>query len=305
MAESRLTTIYEFTKPPLVRVALAGLAAVSGYDALSSQLDLPTIRKIWGVSGSLLPWWGWLLILQAVLGYALFEYVRLYVSRDAEPLSASSSPSTAKVRDLESRLTKAQDRIAQLFDRADKAEADMAGQLTSLADGERVRYLLLETTLAEKAGQIAAETAAREQALLIRLNQEYAQLWTAISDIEKLKKVVSALRILQGAQGHMIRLISLRRHPPHDDIDGVWHQAKSEIERWLMFSTATLRWLGAEQESITALRSPSTFTAPNQELIPDQYRDDYRMSFLLVSRVQEMLKHFATNDMSLMPDDQQ
>lgn len=30
-----------------------------------------------GMTGALLPWWGWLLVLQALFTYALFEYVRI------------------------------------------------------------------------------------------------------------------------------------------------------------------------------------------------------------------------------------
>lgn len=76
MAESRTSTFGALLKPKLVRVGLAIFAALAAYDTLSSQLELPTVRRWWGMSGSLLPWWGWLLILQAIFVYALFEYVR-------------------------------------------------------------------------------------------------------------------------------------------------------------------------------------------------------------------------------------
>ncbi|GGC24404.1 hypothetical protein GCM10011371_10060 [Novosphingobium marinum] len=51
------------------------------YDAASSQFELPKLGGFvpWvsnNMSGMLLPWWGWLLILQGVAYYALFEYVR-------------------------------------------------------------------------------------------------------------------------------------------------------------------------------------------------------------------------------------
>lgn len=49
---------------------------VGVYDTLSGQFELPTLRKLVGMSGELLPWWGWLLLLQAIFVAALFEYVR-------------------------------------------------------------------------------------------------------------------------------------------------------------------------------------------------------------------------------------
>lgn len=72
----RFDEIYAISKPPLVRVLLLFWLIFTGYDVISGQLELPTVRKLWGMSGSLLPWWGWLLILQAIFVYALFEYVR-------------------------------------------------------------------------------------------------------------------------------------------------------------------------------------------------------------------------------------
>lgn len=55
----------------------AGPVAVIGvYDTVGGQLELPTLRKLFGMSSNLLPWWGWLLILQAFFVVALFEYVR-------------------------------------------------------------------------------------------------------------------------------------------------------------------------------------------------------------------------------------
>lgn len=68
--------VSELARPTYIRVAFFAWALVTGYDTLSSQLELPTIRKLFGMSGTLLPWWGWLLVLQAIIVLALFEYVR-------------------------------------------------------------------------------------------------------------------------------------------------------------------------------------------------------------------------------------
>ncbi|HYG30653.1 MAG TPA: hypothetical protein VD887_10620 [Allosphingosinicella sp.] len=73
---SRLGLLGALLRPRLVRFGLLIWGALVSYDTLCSQLGLPTIREVWGMSGALLSWWGWLLVLQAILVYALFEYVR-------------------------------------------------------------------------------------------------------------------------------------------------------------------------------------------------------------------------------------
>lgn len=62
--------------PLWVRVALPLWVLFSGYDTVSNQFDLPKIPRVVGTTGALFPWWGWLLILQAILIVALFDYVR-------------------------------------------------------------------------------------------------------------------------------------------------------------------------------------------------------------------------------------
>lgn len=73
---SRLTTFIHLAKPPAIRWSLWVLAVLGGYDLFCNQFGLPTARSLWGMTGSLLPWWGWLLIAHAIGVYALFEYVR-------------------------------------------------------------------------------------------------------------------------------------------------------------------------------------------------------------------------------------
>lgn len=56
--------------------------AVAVYDLFSSQVRIedrfepPTLLELLGMSGALLPWWGWLLVAQAIFTYGLFECVR-------------------------------------------------------------------------------------------------------------------------------------------------------------------------------------------------------------------------------------
>lgn len=76
MAESRITTLHAILRPKIVRWGAASLFGLGAYDAASSQFGFPKLGKVLGMSGMLLPWWGWLLILQAVFVYGLFDYVR-------------------------------------------------------------------------------------------------------------------------------------------------------------------------------------------------------------------------------------
>ncbi|MEA3064300.1 MAG: hypothetical protein QOJ27_739 [Sphingomonadales bacterium] len=94
MAETRLSTLRALWAPKLVRIALLLVATVAGYDSFSSQFGFPTLGRLLGVSGSLLPWWGWLLVVQGVFVYALFEYVRRAVAPTADPSSGDEAAST-------------------------------------------------------------------------------------------------------------------------------------------------------------------------------------------------------------------
>ena len=77
MADSRLSTLRALWAPKLVKFVFGVVALVASYDSFSSQFRWPKLGDLLGMSGSLLPWWGWLLILQAIFVYALFEYVRM------------------------------------------------------------------------------------------------------------------------------------------------------------------------------------------------------------------------------------
>lgn len=83
MAEGRIKTLRRVLQPRLVRWGLGAVALLGGYDVLCNQLGLPPIKSIAGLSvpsvavpASILPWWGWLLMLQIPFTYGLFEYVR-------------------------------------------------------------------------------------------------------------------------------------------------------------------------------------------------------------------------------------
>lgn len=62
-------------------------AIVAGYDGFSSQFEsfgLPKLGEVIGKSGSLMPIWGWLMIVQFALFYGLFEFVRQYVDQPTQ-----------------------------------------------------------------------------------------------------------------------------------------------------------------------------------------------------------------------------
>lgn len=70
-------------RPKIVRLSLTLLAGIATYDAVSNQFEWPKIPRILGMTGSLLPLWGWLLVAQAILMLALFDYVRRNVRSTA------------------------------------------------------------------------------------------------------------------------------------------------------------------------------------------------------------------------------
>lgn len=76
MAKPHSGFVGQLLQPWWVKTATGAVGAVASYDATANQFGWPKIPKVWGMTGSLLPWWGWLLVLQTVLVLALFEYVR-------------------------------------------------------------------------------------------------------------------------------------------------------------------------------------------------------------------------------------
>jgi hypothetical protein len=85
MAQGRASTLQEVLKPRIVRLAGGTVVGLGFYDVLCNQLGLPPLKTLVGMSGAIMPWWGWLLILQSVFVYALFEYVRSKVAGTTTP----------------------------------------------------------------------------------------------------------------------------------------------------------------------------------------------------------------------------
>ncbi len=77
LTQDLISTLQEFWRPKIVMLGSASIALLAGHDAASNQLGLPKIGELVGNSGTLFfPWWGWLLILQTLFVYELFEFVR-------------------------------------------------------------------------------------------------------------------------------------------------------------------------------------------------------------------------------------
>lgn len=81
---ARLCNLVE--RHPIGAAVLGGLSAVAAYDTFSGQVEqitgkeIPTLREVFGwsvtVGGSLLPWWGWVIMLLATFNVILLWHFR-------------------------------------------------------------------------------------------------------------------------------------------------------------------------------------------------------------------------------------
>ncbi|XAP77552.1 hypothetical protein ABC955_13340 [Citromicrobium bathyomarinum] len=91
MPASRTTTIREIYRNRVVRFGSYGVAALGAYDVCSNQFGFPKLPKVLGMTGALMPWWGWLLLLQALFVYGLFEFVRRSQPLVLQPLDGGKA----------------------------------------------------------------------------------------------------------------------------------------------------------------------------------------------------------------------
>ena len=95
----RLETFKAIFRPWYIKLGttIAGfLAFVTGYAACADQFPiLPKLQDVGVKTFLLLPWWGWLLVLQAFLVYALFEYVRVRIPGTALRIEGPQTESLA------------------------------------------------------------------------------------------------------------------------------------------------------------------------------------------------------------------
>jgi hypothetical protein len=143
---TKLSFIYELTRPKIVRIVLALWAFSATYDGVANQYGLHKIPALWGMTESLLPWWGWLLVAQAVFVYALFEYVRRNMATP-QPEAAPAPPAQDAVLSQEVRT-----RLQAL----ESAVKDLPAIRTSIASFES-RLKPLEATAERNAVQARRE----------------------------------------------------------------------------------------------------------------------------------------------------
>jgi hypothetical protein len=70
------SVFWEVLRSWKARAVVFSTTGAAAYQFGCDQFGLPTLPKLWGVTGAGLPWWGWLVIAQSGFVYALFEYVR-------------------------------------------------------------------------------------------------------------------------------------------------------------------------------------------------------------------------------------
>ena len=142
MSDSRLSTIRELLRPPLVKIIGLLWIGLTTWDVLSSQFDWPNLRSVWGMTGSLLPWWGWLLVLQAIFVYALFEYVRtslVVAPADLALAQLAAPPVRPRIPDIT--LFEVAQRVIASFGPPTENEAERAKIIreAALQIGDRVK----------------------------------------------------------------------------------------------------------------------------------------------------------------------
>lgn len=76
MENSRGETLGEILRPWKAKFAVGVPLFITLYQFGCDQFGLPTIPKLWGMTGPAIAWWGWLLVAQVGFVYAMFEYMR-------------------------------------------------------------------------------------------------------------------------------------------------------------------------------------------------------------------------------------
>jgi len=142
VSEPAIGSWKEILRPWRSRIAVGLPIAAGAYQFLCDQFDFPKLPALWGMTGVLVPWWGWMLI--AILGanYALFEYVRRIAP------NPSGSSDGGEISRLEQRIARIEERqdgavVAAAVGRASNRPPQQI-KLTN-AERERVSQSLLGT----------------------------------------------------------------------------------------------------------------------------------------------------------------
>lgn len=76
MPGSTLETVKQIFRPWYLGLGTPAVFIGGLYQFACDQFGAPTIPRLWGMTGAYLPWWGWMLIVQALITVAVFNYVR-------------------------------------------------------------------------------------------------------------------------------------------------------------------------------------------------------------------------------------
>ena len=101
MPETRLQLLRRVFRKWWARIAVAVSMFAGLYQFACDQFGFPTIPAVWGMTGAIVPWWGWLLIAQAIFVYALFEYVRKLPGATASAPPYDAEPLIQRLTSLE------------------------------------------------------------------------------------------------------------------------------------------------------------------------------------------------------------
>jgi len=146
MPEKHFETLRAIFRPWYVKAASAAFTVLGGYDVISNQFpSLPKLQAVIGMSGAVMPWWGWLLALQSVFVLGLFDYVR----RNIVPLSGGKGDE----KDAPSDALAMRNEIGAAESRADQALARHA----QLNAEDQSKYLRSKAAIEERLGNLEAD----------------------------------------------------------------------------------------------------------------------------------------------------
>lgn len=203
-------------------------AAIASYDGISNQMGWPKIPALWGMTGYLLPWWGWLLLTQGILVLALFEYVR----RNSDVSAEQPGVSDERLREIaEQVLTSIWHETVNPTIRDSLAaklvvvERDLFAQIDERFDSQIKQ-------IATQAGEFAGFKAETEKRLLMN---DYAL--AAMGHREVLLKYAADLESGSDSLDLAVRGGSLLATAEWNDWERDYKTWRSQLEHWLIFAS--------------------------------------------------------------------
>ncbi len=219
------------------------------------------------MSGSLLPWWGWLLILQAIFVYGLFEYVR------RQAVSPMTVPSLGEVNAvLEHRADRLSSRFTQSVNELLIGHTKREDGIEALAKRTHAEVAKLQPRVEELHRLVRAviDDYQRMSGLEARFEEGQSRLQTALAPIIALPQMAESLRsdlivvqrdlekmeeVQRGerdrrlgslyALGARERLANLQDQIEHDAsslYDGLKSGETYDQSRWEQWETTHSRW---------------------------------------------------------------